>query len=109
MAMYRGQEVFMIAEHKGKPRVASAIFVRQRSAWYRFRNPDTGEEWNERGCRWSPSPSEALRSYITAVIRDIGHPDIAAMFWDQMPIEHDVEKIIRATREIDAMARDVVE
>ena len=69
---------------------------------------DTGQEWNERGCRWSVSPGDALRAYITSVIRDVGHPDIAAMFWDRIPIQRDVEKIIQATKEIDAMSKDAV-
>ena len=104
--MYAGQEVFLIVERDQRPVVASAIFVRQRGGWCRFRNPDTGEEWNERGCRWSASPHDALRGYIKAVIHSIGHPDIAAMFWDRMPVEVDIEKIIDATRRIDAMSRD---
>lgn len=63
-------DVSALVSREGSPDIElySTNFVHQRGSWCRYRNLETGVEWNENGSKWHPS-SEA--AYIAAIRRAV--------------------------------------
>lgn len=64
-----GERVYRVAVESwenGRFVLRQTNFVRSsKNGWHRYRNLNTGEEWNERGLRrWHPSRVQALEHFV---------------------------------------------